>query len=65
MTPEFLRQWRRSRGWTQPEAARWYGCDVRTWRRFERGETPIALPLQRRIADVTMQTYFTPQRSET
>ncbi len=38
-------------GWTQAEAAAWYGCAARTWRRYELGERPIPLPLLLRIRD--------------
>lgn len=37
------------RGWTQEEAAGWYGCDVRSWQRYESGERRVPAPLLRRI----------------
>jgi len=36
-------------GWTQEQCAEWYGCNVRTWRRFESGQRPVPLPLVKRI----------------
>lgn len=37
------------RGWSQIQAAKWYGCSVRQWQRFESGECEVPLPLVRRI----------------
>lgn len=36
-------------GWSQETAAKWYGCSIRQWQRYEAGETPVPLPLVRRI----------------
>lgn len=30
-----LKLWRVAQGWTQEEAAKWYGVHERTWRRYE------------------------------
>ena len=35
-----LRAFRAARGWSQHAAARWYGVNVRTWRRWENAEYP-------------------------
>lgn len=37
------------RDWTQAEAAAWYGCDERSWRRYETGERRVPVPLMNRI----------------
>lgn len=37
------------RGWSQERAAKWYGCSVRQWQRYESGESEVPLPLVRRI----------------
>lgn len=34
------RNFRLFRGWTQPEAAAWYGVSERTWRRYELNGAP-------------------------
>ena len=31
-----LQTWRRGQGWTQRQAAEWYGVHERTWRKYER-----------------------------
>jgi DNA-binding transcriptional regulator YiaG len=41
--------WRNKRNMTQPEAAEWYGCSEREWRRWERREVPVPRPLLKRI----------------
>jgi hypothetical protein len=40
-------------GWTQKEAAEWYGIGWRAWQRWEAGERAIPLPLVLRILDET------------
>jgi transcriptional regulator with XRE-family HTH domain len=40
VTPEFLRRWRALRGFTQKQAADWYGVSERSWRRYEAGSIP-------------------------
>lgn len=45
---EVLR-FRASRGWTQAQAAKWWGVSVRSWRRWETGASPIPTPLAARI----------------
>lgn len=47
MTRHQLRKWRELRHWTQSDAAKWYGCTLRQWQRYETGETPIPSPLVR------------------
>lgn len=47
---ERLRDWRTRKGWSQARAADWYGVDVRTWRRWERAETPIPLHVWKRVS---------------
>jgi DNA-binding transcriptional regulator YiaG len=32
---EIVHNFRILRNWTQDDAARWWGCNVRTWRRWE------------------------------
>ena len=56
MTPDELRLWRMARvdqrtgrPWSQPRAAEWFGCDERTWRRWEIGESRIPRHLVVRI----------------
>lgn len=58
-TGETLRRWRtsglhgeRKEPMRQEDAAAWYGVDVRTWRRYELGETRIPTPLILRIANI-------------
>lgn len=51
MTRKALLEWRRARGWTQREAAEWYGCSSRAWQRYESGEAAVPEPLAKRIAD--------------
>ena len=41
----YIRRWRDEQGWTQAEAAAWWGCDERTWRRYELGERTVPKPL--------------------
>jgi hypothetical protein len=36
-------------GWSQEQAAKWYGCGVRQWQRYESGESPVNLRLVRRL----------------
>lgn len=49
LSPEALRAWRIERGWTQERAAEWYGIAPRTWRRWEQGDSPIPLHVERRL----------------
>lgn len=55
-TGDTLRRWRvtglqgeRGAPLTQEYCAAWYGVDVRTWRRYERGESRVPTPLILRI----------------
>lgn len=41
---------RNGRGWSQAEAADWWGCSERQWRRYETGESRVPSPLLKRIA---------------
>lgn len=63
LKPEHLIEWRLKqpgkfkarngqikRGWTQEQAAAWYGVSHRQWQRYENGKTPVPLHLVRRIA---------------
>ena len=36
-------------GWTQTQAARWYGCPVSTWRSWENGKRPVPKHVGRRL----------------
>lgn len=48
---ERVQEFRTRRGWTQTEAAAWYGVAVRTWRRWERGEgLHVPTPVLKRLA---------------
>jgi transcriptional regulator with XRE-family HTH domain len=49
LNPETLRHWRNTQGWTQATAANWYGVTDRQWRRWENGEQPVPLHLERRL----------------
>lgn len=40
---------RLNRHWTQEQAAVWYGCTERSWRRYETGERAAPIPLLNRI----------------
>jgi len=40
---------RLDRDWTQVEAAEWYGCSARTWRRWENAEVQIPRSVLNRI----------------
>lgn len=46
-----VQSFRTENGWTQRDAARWYGCSPRSWRRWELGERAVPLPLIKRIAE--------------
>lgn len=48
-----VRAFREERGWTQAEAAEWYGCTERSWRRYESCDRPVPLPLLRRVMSRT------------
>lgn len=41
---------RKAKGWTQEQAADWYGCTVRSWQRWEAGDRRVPGPLLKRIA---------------
>jgi DNA-binding XRE family transcriptional regulator len=47
---EVVREFRHKLGWTQVEAARWFGVHKRTWGKWERGERGVPLPLYRAMA---------------
>lgn len=49
VTPTTLRRFRQRRGWTQAEAADWYGCSTRSWQRYESGSRRIPRPLALQI----------------
>jgi hypothetical protein len=51
MTGKQLSGWRTKRGWTQEQAAAWWGCTKRTWQRYESGDLPIPDPMDTRIRD--------------
>lgn len=69
MTPGELRQWREARvdhrtgrSWSQARAAEWFGCDERTWRRWENRESSVPRTLVKRIqADVLGQPIHQPE----
>ena len=56
-----LREWRMTQagtykigkrkvsGWSQAQAAEWYGGKTRTWRAWEKGELPVPVPLVKAI----------------
>lgn len=47
-----LQLWRLQKGWTQQQAAEWYGVNVRTWRRYElQGDRPIPRRLWLRLKE--------------
>ena len=46
-----VREFREGKGWTQAEAAEWYGCATRSWRRYELAERPVPKPLLNRIKE--------------
>lgn len=48
--------WRERRGWTQAQAARWYGVSVRTWRRWERDEIRVPARVLKRLARTRIAT---------
>lgn len=48
-TTTLLREFRQAKGWTQEQAAAWYGCKVRSWGRYETGARDTPLPLLNRI----------------
>ena len=41
--------WREQRGYSQQDAASWYGVTERTWRRWEAGEVRVPKHVRRRI----------------
>jgi transcriptional regulator with XRE-family HTH domain len=45
-----LRRWRLARGWSQRQAAEWYGCSTEAWRSWEGGRRPIPAHVARRLA---------------
>jgi len=42
---EKVRRFRKQTGFTQKEAAKWYGCTERSWQRYEAGDRPVPTPL--------------------
>lgn len=48
-TARRLRLWRESHGWTQEEAAAWYGCTRQAWSLWELGDRPLPRPLLLRL----------------
>lgn len=48
-TADDLRRWREHRGYTQTEAAEWYGVSLRQWQRYEDGDHAVPKPLTLRI----------------
>lgn len=52
MTGKELRDWRKAHGLTQAQAAEWWHGEpgrVRTWRRWETGESKVPRPLIARV----------------
>ena len=47
---ELVKRFRERRGWTQAQAAAWYGCSEREWRRWERLEVAVSSPALKRMA---------------
>lgn len=47
------RRLKTGRGWTQADAARWWGVSERTWRRYETVPGAAPLALIKRIAKTT------------
>lgn len=47
--PPLLLTFRERRGFTQRQAARWYGVTERSWRRWENGEVRTPRPVVRRV----------------
>jgi hypothetical protein len=60
-----LRMWRMAQGWTQVQAAEWYGVHERTWRRYE-GWGPMYVPdkLNKRIIEYTKLKSYESQTGE-
>lgn len=48
---QLVKLFRQNRDWTQAEAAEWYGCSERSWRRYETGERNVPQPLLNRIGN--------------
>lgn len=48
-SPQSLRRWRRARGWTQAQAAAWFGVSRSAWTHWESGRYPIGNPLRNRL----------------
>lgn len=47
-----LKLWRVAQGWTQLQAAEWYGTHERTWRRYEgSGKASVPDKLNKRIQE--------------
>lgn len=44
-----LLDFRNRKGWTQEEAAEWFGCTARSWSRYETGARKTPQPLVNRI----------------
>lgn len=53
-TGKQLARWRARRGWTQYQAAIWYGISEDTWKRLEKRPN-LPLPLRQRIAELNWQ----------
>ena len=49
-----LRKWRTARGWSQYQAAMWYGCREETWKKYELRPL-ISLQLRQRVAEIIWQ----------
>lgn len=45
-TPAALRRWRKRAGFTQPKAADFLRCGLRSYKEWELGERPIPGPVQ-------------------
>lgn len=51
-----LKSWRVAQGWTQVQAAAWYGVHERTWRRYENmNDGLVPTKLNKRIYDYTIR----------
>lgn len=47
---ERVAAYRKARGWTQAQAAKWWACSEREWRRWEKGDAAPPPALLKRIA---------------
>jgi predicted transcriptional regulator len=50
---ELVKTFREKKGQSQAQAASWWGCSERQWRRYETGESPVPRPLLKRIKKST------------